>query len=88
MVHPQVDHPDAHPVAQPHDEGRGRGARLAVDGQPVELHREAVGHGVVGEDRPFLNDEPKVLVHPRPVGFLGVQDEEADHPHHLLHRHV
>src|SRR5215813_6251960 len=88
MIHPDVDDPDAHTLAKLDEHRRDRGTRLAVEGQPVELHGERVRHRVVGQHRPLLQDDPEVLLHRGLIGLLGMDNEEADQADHLGHGHV
>ena len=88
MIHPEVDQTNPHSLAELHDAWRRGGTRLSVQRQPVELHRERVGDGVVREERPFLQDDAEVTIDARRMRALRVDDEEADQAHHLLHRHV
>ena len=59
---------------------------MAVESQKVEFHPLAVRNRGVGQDLKFLRDEREVLVADGLVRCLGMDDEEADHSHRLLHR--
>ena len=88
VIHPQIDQPDAHSLALFHQHrGCGR-SRLAIEGEPVELHRQRVGYGIVGQNSPLLDDDAEVAVDRRRVGLLRVHDEHTEHAHHFLHREV
>src|SRR5581483_1311734 len=88
MVHAQVCHPDSHAAAMTNHQWRGVRACLAVEGQPVELHVCAVGYVAIGEDGPLLQHDSEVMIDLWCPGLLGVDDEQTNHPQHLLHRPV
>jgi hypothetical protein len=54
----------------------------------IEIHPLAVGDRRVGQDLELLRDQGEVLVTGRLIRVLGVDDEQADHAHGFLHRHV
>ena len=85
MIHANVYEANAHALALLHDHRRAIGASPAVEGEPVELHRKRVGHGVIRQQRPLLKNQPEVAVDPRFVSLLGMDDEHPQHAHHLLH---
>jgi hypothetical protein len=87
VVHPQIHDTNAYPLSMLHDQRGRRRAGLPIHRQPVEFHGQRVGNGVVGEQRPFLQDDAEVAIDARRVRATWVDDEEADEAH-LLHRHV
>jgi len=48
MVHAEVDHANSHSLAELDDHRRRRRPGLAVDRQPVELHRPSIVQGSLG----------------------------------------
>src|SRR2546427_6452743 len=88
VVHAEVDEADADALPVAHDERSVGWTRLAVEGEPVELHVHGVRHLNVRQDGVLLHNDCEVFIGARLVWFLGVHDERADHAHHFLHRHV
>ena len=88
MVHSQVDEAQPDAIIQPNDQGSSCWTRLAVEGQPVELHIHGVRDGIVGKDCELLKDNREIFVYRGIVVFFGMHDEGPDHPHHFLHRHM
>jgi hypothetical protein len=88
VVHAEIDKAKPHATAKPNDERRSHWAARAVERQPVPFHVRRVWNGVVRQNRPFLQHDPKIVIHDRCVGLRGMQDEHSDQTHHLLHRRV
>src|SRR5258708_2060248 len=88
MTHPDIDDRTPHPPAVSNNEGRGRRARLAVEGKPVEFHAHAVRNRAVWKHGVLLEGDQIVFIGHWCVRRLWVDDEAAEHPHHFLHRHV
>src|SRR5215831_15013488 len=85
MVHAEIHQPDPCPAPMTHYEGRCVRTGLAVEGQPVEFHIGCVWDVAVGQNRPLLQDNSEIVINTRSPRLLGMDDEQADHAHHLLH---
>src|SRR5215510_6593191 len=88
MVHAQIHQPDPDAATMAHHQRGCVRPRLAVEGQPVELHVGGVGYVAVGQDGPLLQDDSEVVVYSRCPRPLGMDDEQTDHAHHFLHSPV
>src|SRR3989475_6465824 len=88
VVHAEVDEADADALPVAHDERSVGWTRLAVEGEPVELHVHGVRHLDVRQDCVLLHNDCEVFIGARLVRLPGMHDERADHTHHFLHRHV
>src|SRR5260370_21273210 len=88
MVHSEIHQPDPDAFTMTHYQRRCVRPRLAVEGQPVELHVGAVWDVAVGQNSPLLQHDSEVVVYSWCPGFLRMNDEQTDHAHHLLHRAV
>ena len=88
VVHAEIYEADANTVPEPNDKRSRCRTGFSIEDQPVELHVHRVGHGVVRQDRIFLQMDQEVLIAMRLVGLFGMHNEGTEHPGHLLHRHV
>ena len=81
----EVDEPDANPLAQLADQRRDIGAGAAVEREEVELHRHRVGDRRSRQDCPLLDDAGRNRGRRAARGLFGMDDEQAHHPHPVLH---
>src|SRR5262245_28714891 len=88
VIHTHVYHSYPYPFSQLYNHRSCRWSSFAIYRQPVELHRHCIRYSVVRQESPFLQDETEIFMHCRLVWFLWMDNEQSDHPHHLLHRSV
>ena len=62
VIHADVNEPDSDALTLLDDHRGAIGTSLAVEGEPVELHRKCVRHSVVWQQRPLLNHDPEVAI--------------------------
>src|SRR6516162_1693757 len=85
MVHAKIDEPYAYATAEPHDQRRDHGTGNSVEGQPVPLHVGGVRYGVIRQHSPLLQRDPEVVIYGGSMRPRRMQNEQAQHAHHLLH---
>src|SRR3989454_7557269 len=74
VVHAEVDETDADALPVAHDERSVGWTRLAVEGEPVELHVHGVRHLDVRQDGVLLHNDCEVFIGARLVWVLWVHD--------------
>src|SRR5262249_34749493 len=85
MIHAEIHNPDSDSISESDEKWCRRRCGLTIDRQPVEFHGHGIDNRVVWQCGPFLNDQSEVFLNRRIVVLPGVNNEQADHAHHLLH---